>query len=639
MMKLRNSLNFSGKPEPNSLGLKSFFALVFLIQTSIGLSATITSKNGGGAWSNSGTWKGNTVPGPGDIVIIGTTGIDEVLLTGNESCAGITIESGSILNAASFTLTVAGPWLNNGTFNQGTGTIAFDGVNAEINAGSGTANFNNIIIESGAILTMNTSVTVAGNFDFVLPSANNEAIIAGTNTLDIAGNLTMILPITNRRSTMTVDAGTLNLAGLLNMGAADVGNRSSNLNITTGTANLNGGISTGTSEPTVATGCKLKFTGAGGVINLQGSSSGGTPNLIPDLGTFNFIGAAAQSIWKETFYNLGVYDGTKTLAGNITVNNQAIIASGATLSTGSFNIILKGDNDPLLCPGTFESGTGTVLFNGVSNQTIPVLNYYNLTLNDTGIKTTPAASTLTVLNNLTANSELNMSGSQSANIENNVRGTGAITMGSGTISLKGDWANTGTFTKGTGTVIYNGPRQDVGALDYHNLEILGTNVKTLLGNASVSNTLTITTPASFDLGSALLDLKASGTPFQNTGTLIPSSSTVNYSSTGTTTIEAIDYYNLDASGGDRVLPSGETIGISGVFTPGDGTYTVTGSIVNFNGDLDQTIPSFTFFEVLVSGDGTKLIDSEVTVNDITIEDGSMVNLFSDGNGVLNITND
>ena len=635
-MMIQNISNFTSRNKQSSLFNTFFLILVLLLQSLIGLSATITSKNGGGNWSANGTWKGNNVPGPGDIVIIGTTGTDEVILTGNESCAGITINNGSILNADGFTLTVAGPWLNNGTFNQGTGTIAFDGATAEINAGSGTANFNNIRIESGAILNMNTSVTVAGNFDFVLPSVNNEAIIAGTNTLDIEGNLTMILPITNRRSTMTVGAGTLNLAGLFNMGAADAGNRSSNLNITTGTANLNGGISTGTTELTVATGCKLRFTGAGGVINLQGSRSGGPPNLIPDLGTFNFKGAAAQDIWKDTFYNLGLYDGTKSLTGNIIVDNQLEITAGSTLSTGTYNITLKGAGNPFVSNGTFLSGTGTVNFNGVSSQTIPALSYYNLKTSNTGIKAIAAASTITVGNNLIVDAELDLSGSQNVIIDNNITGLGAITMGSGTISLKNNWRNTGTFTKGTGKVIYNGTNQEVAALAYNNLDILESGTKTLQGNASVSNVLRVSTPASFELGTTTLDLQGNGTPLQVTGTLVPSESTVNYSSSGEATIAAIDYYNLNGSGGDRVLDDSATIGIEGVFTPGAGAYTVTETIVNFKGDLDQTIPEFTFDNVILSGSGEKVIESLVEVQYIEIQDGPVLNIDTLSGGELEI---
>lgn len=637
-MIVQNILNYRNRVEQNCLTIAFFIIAIFLFQSLNGFSATITSKNGGGVWSSSGTWKGNNIPGIGDLVIIATTGSDAVTLTGNEACAGITIENGSILTAGTFTLSVAGSWLNNGTFNQGTGIIAFVGASAEINSGSGTANFNTIRIESGATLNINTGVTVAGNFDFVLPNANNLVNLTGANTLTISGNMNMELPINTRKSTMAVDAGTLNLNGTLNMGATTIGNKSNNLEITSGTANLNAGISTGTTDPTSAKGCKLRFTGVGGVINLQGALSGGPPNIIPDLGTFNFKGVAAQNIWKETYYNLGLYDGTKALADNIGVNNQLNIITGATLNTGSFNITFNGNTDPLLISGTLDTGTGTINFSGASPQTIPARTYYNLRLTDLGVKTIPAASTITIENNLIVDSELDMSGSQNLVVNNNITGTGAITMGSGTISLKNNWLNTGTFTKGTGKVIYNGTNQNVAGLAYSNLDILESGTKTLLGDASVSNVLNINSPASFNLDAATLDLQASGTPLQNTGTLIPSTSTVNYSSASLTTILAIDYNNLDGSGGDRIFDDSSIIGIQGTFTPGVGTYTVNGTTVDFNGDLNQTIPEFVFNNVILSGTGVKEIlgATEVTVNTIEIKDGPTLDIVADAQ--LNITN-
>lgn len=635
-MIVQKSLNFGNRNERSSLSITVFFILIFLLQSITGFAATITSKNGGGNWSTKGTWKGNNVPGSGDLVIIKTTGTDAVTLTGNEACAGITINSGSILSAGTFTLTVSGPWINNGIFNEDSGTILFDGASAEINAGSGTANFNNIRIESGATLNINTATTVAANFDFVLPDVNNLVNLTGINTLTINGNINMELPIKNRKSTMAVDAGTLTLNGMLNMAATTAGNKSNNLEITSGTANLNAGISTGTTDPTSAKGCKLRFTGAGGVLNLQGARSGGPLNLIPDLGTLNFKGAAAQDIWKETYYNLGIYDGTKSLADNIVINNELNIVSGATLNTGSFNITLNGNANPLLIAGTLNTGTGTINFSGTSAQTIPARTYYNLRTSDLGVKTIPAASTITVENNLIVDSELDISGSQSAVIDNSILGAGAITMGSGTISLKNNWRNTGTFTKGTGKVIYNGANQEVADLAYYNLEILESGKKTLQGDASVFNVLNINSPASFDLDTTILDLQGSGNPIQITGTLIPSSSTINYSSSGLCTIVAINYNNLNGSGGNRVLDGSDIVGIEGAFIPGNGSYTVDNTIVNFNGELDQTIPEFTFDQVILSGAGEKIIETVVGVQNIEIQTGPVLNIDTVSGGELEI---
>jgi hypothetical protein len=135
--------------------------------------------------------------------------------------------------------------------------------------------------------------------------------------------------------------------------------------------------------------------------------------------------------------------------------------------------------------------------------------------------------------------------------------------------------------------------------------------------------LTLNDPATLGLSSFTLNLPSSGTPFINTGIIDPGTSTVNYTGAAETNIAAGNYYNLNGTGGNRVLPDGEEVGISGAFVPGGGAYIIVGSLVNFNGDDVQTIPAFTFNDVILSGLGVKEIlgATEVTVNTIEIQDG------------------
>jgi hypothetical protein len=60
----------------------------------------------------------------------------------------VTINTGGILTMTTFGLTIAGPWVNNGTFNAGTGTVTFSGTAAAI-AGTGTGNFYTITLPTG----------------------------------------------------------------------------------------------------------------------------------------------------------------------------------------------------------------------------------------------------------------------------------------------------------------------------------------------------------------------------------------------------------------------------------------------------------------------------------------------------------
>jgi hypothetical protein len=112
---------------------------------------------------------------------------------------------------------------------------------------------------------------------------------------------------------------------------------------------------------------------------------------------------------------------------------------------------------------------------------------------------------------------------------------------------------------------------------------------------------------------------------------------VNFSSASSTNIPAINFYNLNLTGGARVFANSGTIGIANTFTPGAGGFTVTGSTVNFNGSGAQTIPAFTFNDLMLSGSGAKTIltASSVTVNAVEIQDGPELDL--PGTAVINVT--
>ncbi|CAF0783510.1 unnamed protein product [Rotaria sordida] len=91
-------------------------------------------------------------------------------------------------------------------------------------------------------------------------------------------------------------------------------------------------------------------------------------------------------------------------------------------------------------------------------------------------------------------------------------------------------------------------------------------------------------------GTGTLDTKSTA------ATPIPASvtwaGTVRYSSSSGQTIVNGEYTSLNGSGGARTL-STSTIKISSSFTPGSGTYTNTGSTIEFNGTSTQSIPTVT----------------------------------------------
>lgn len=575
--------------------------LIFLQTVSV-IAATITSTSSGGNWNTGSTWVGGNAPAVGDLVVIATTSGNSVTLSAAQTCAGVTINSGSVLNLSSFTLTVNGPWLNNGTFNDGTGTVTFGTASAAINAGTGSANFENIIIASGATMNINTDVTVNGNFDFVLPAANNIVNINSANSLNIAGNVNMNLPTSTRSSTMAVGSGTLTVSGLFNMQSQATAGRANVITISTGTANLNGGYSTGTTSPTISTGSKITFTG-NGTLNLSGTLSGGAPAIVQSTGTINFKGATAQDIWLETYYNLGVFDGTKSLLGAVTVQNQLNLASG-TLQAGAFNMTLSGSGDAFIVTGAFDPGTALVTMSGAAATNIPATTFNNLTVTN-GTKTLSAGSNLVVNGNWAQNTAVVLDGDANATVFGLLSGYGALTMGSGTLTLDSTYSSSGALTTGTGTVKYVGGGNIRGNMTYYNLEIDGD--RNMTAAVTVSNVLTVNASRILNLAGSPLNLTGGGNPIVNNGSITSTTGALTFAGTDPQVIASGTYPKTTLSNGTKTISTGNLVNITGAFLvnaplnmEGTGSATITGAATG-TGAITMDSGTLTFISTFAGG--------------------------------------
>lgn len=110
------------------------------------------------------------------------------------------------------------------------------------------------------------------------------------------------------------------------------------------------------------------------------------------------------------------------------------------------------------------------------------------------------------------------------------------------------------------------------------------------------------------------------------------SGTVEFNGVGAQTIPAFNYTNLTSnSTGARTLVSSGTIGISGSFTPGTNSYTVTGSTVDFNGTGAQTVPAFNFENLTVSG--------ARTTNSVTFVNGGTIGIAATFTNSASFTTD
>jgi hypothetical protein len=110
-----------------------------------------------------------------------------------------------------------------------------------------------------------------------------------------------------------------------------------------------------------------------------------------------------------------------------------------------------------------------------------------------------------------------------------------------------------------------------------------------------------------------------GSNFPDNFTTVTLSGTVEFNGSGAQILPAFDYTDLvSSSTGARTLVSSGTIGISGSFTPGTNSYTITGSTVDFNGTGAQTVPAFNFEILTVSG--------ARTTNSVTLVNGGTIGI-------------
>jgi hypothetical protein len=113
------------------------------------------------------------------------------------------------------------------------------------------------------------------------------------------------------------------------------------------------------------------------------------------------------------------------------------------------------------------------------------------------------------------------------------------------------------------------------------------------------------------------------------------SSTLNISSPLSQNVYALNYGNLNLSGGNRVLAAAGTIRICGQYSTGAGAITITGSTIEYNGPGPQTITSTSYNNLTISQNrGGGLITLEpgtITVNALFIPSLSNFTAFVDGN--------
>jgi len=426
----------------------------YFLSTSIG---EITIAAGGnnyysitdGPWSSASTWSttgfggvaGAGTPGANDFVFIGRTtpGTRTVTVTGPESCADLSFDPGtSVTNIVTInslaSLTVAGEVTIPRTFTSGSNTL-------DVGAGTLTAGDILFTTTGGTFGHQITISSGAANItgDVVGIGASSTVSFSGAGVLRVGG--AMFAPANGTLTTFagsTVEyngtAQTIEALPYINLNLSGTGNKSRNAATT-----ILGNLSIGNGVTFTLGAFTLAVTGT----TTVGGGTTGTILINSATGTKTFTGLV-------TIANGGTWSNT----ANEAVTFRGGITNGAT--------------------GTFTAGTAVQTFDTNALQTLSgTLSIPNLTV------TSPAV--------LTNNGTLTVGTALSGN--------GGITQGgSSTLNIGGTSGFSGAFdaSTNTNTVNYTGAAQSVRGVNYVNLGLSGTLVKTFVAGTNViSGNLTL----------------------------------------------------------------------------------------------------------------------------------------------------
>ncbi len=369
--------------------------------------------------------------------------------------------TGALIFTGSGTLNIAGDYnYSSGTFTSGSGGVTYSGGesqtvapvtynNLNISKTTERASFTrpsringNLTINTGGEVAVFDTLSVAGNISIGTSTyLYNEASyikVGGnwtTTGIYISNNGTVNF---NGTGNQTVNANTFSnmlvnkTAGNLTLTNHIVINNT--LTITAGTMDLDTFRANRSSDGgtfTIGTGAILK---AAGTNNFPANFITNTLNA---TSTVNYYGTVAQIIGKVTYGNLTLTNGgsnAKTLIGNVQINGNLLINSGATFNPDINSTSLYGN---FTNSGTYTPGTSTLILNGTS-------------------KTITGSSTLNDLSVVTGSYTVS-SGTTTISGDLYVETTGSLNFGSNNAILDGDLTNKGSLTS-NGTATFTGSR-------------------------------------------------------------------------------------------------------------------------------------------------------------------------------------
>ncbi|OAB28600.1 hypothetical protein SAMN05444395_101278 [Flavobacterium fryxellicola] len=504
----------------------------------------------------------------------------------------LTVNSGGKLLLSNLVLTLNGDLVNNGGSVTGTGTTG--GITIAGTVGQNIGAFTT----TGTIFMVKTS----GTATFTGPVSGGALTINGSGgTLNLGSGL-----VHTASGIVTLSNGILNGgSSRLNVTATSTtawNGSGANFVAGTGTVNFNGATQTLAAASTfhnlIVSNSGIKtLTGIptiNGILSMEGTATVSAAPIYGSTATLQYNRTASQVTgleWRTPFTGTGGVSVLNT--GIITVNDAKVfgasspltIATGATLDNGGFELsggsLLTVNNGGLLrvtaastlplFTNTNLAALSTVEYGGAA-QTVATRTYGNLILSGTGNKTFPAASTIM--------GDLKITSSAIALLSSGFSSAQSLTFGTVLQSI-GSWGGTASEATNRSVVRFGSTTTGIlnvnvsciegtwignissnwntaanwcgGILPSSTTDVIITSTSTnqpLLGsNQSVRN-VTISSGATLSLtGTTTLNVRGN---WDNKGTFVPNSSTVNFNGTlpqvigGTT---ASTFHNLTNSNG------------------------------------------------------------------------------------------
>lgn len=300
--------------------------------------------------------------------------------------------------------------------------------------------------------------------------------------------------------------------------------------------------------------------------------------------------------------SLSLSDGTSGHAINLNIGTGTVNVTGSINHSGGANVVFSAagnlniGGDYNYANGTFTASTGTVSYNGTSNQVIAPVNYNNLIISNAGDVLSINTAT-NIAGNLTVNAG-ELYNNATTTISGNVTiASGATLTNDHIINVGGNWNNSGTFNGNGIGVIFDGiGTQTISSSIFNNLEInkpVGS-VAVLTGDVTIKGNL-VGTSGTLDIGSY--------------------------------------FFNRDVVGGTATISDNAILIIAADNAPNkfSNYYLSSGSTVVFNGTGTQNLmlPGLVYGNLIFRNSGTKILYTALSVmGNLTIESGATFNAGS-----------